>query len=147
MKEAAILTIDETTLLHLVSTFAMVGVIWVCQLVHYPGFRFAARDGFSDYMRFHQLRITFVVLPFMLCELLTAVALGVREENLRSPAFVLSLVLLLLIWASTFFIQSPLHDHLEGGYDEGLLKHLVRSNWFRTLAWSLRAGALWAWLF
>jgi hypothetical protein len=54
-------------------------------------------------------------------------------------------VLLAAIWLSTFAMQVPLHGQLAQGFDEAAHTALVRSNWIRTIGWSLRA-ALAAWL-
>jgi hypothetical protein len=36
----------------------MTGVIWIVQTVHYPLFALLGRDGFGEYAREHQRRIT-----------------------------------------------------------------------------------------
>jgi hypothetical protein len=54
--------------------------------------------------------------------------------------------LLLIIWASTFLLQVPMHRKLGVGFDAEAWRFLVRSNWVRTLAWSLRAGLATVWL-
>jgi hypothetical protein len=46
--------------------------------------------------------------------------------------------LTLIIWASTFFVQVPLHDKLAGGFDSDAHRLLVNTNWIRAVAWSLR---------
>jgi microsomal dipeptidase-like Zn-dependent dipeptidase len=33
----------------------------------------------------------------------------------------------------------PIHDHLTNGYDESAIRRLVRTNWLRTIGWSVRA--------
>ncbi|OZC02533.1 hypothetical protein BSZ36_05815, partial [Rubricoccus marinus] len=49
-----------------------------------------------------------------------------------------------LIWASTAFIQVPLHNALGGAFDAEAHSRLVGTNWIRTVLWSLRAGlVLW----
>ncbi len=49
------------------------------------------------------------------------------------------------IWASTFFVQVPLHEKLGGGFDADVQKRLVSTNWIRTIFWTLR-GALVLWM-
>ena len=58
----------------------------------------------------------------------------------RSVAIV-GAVIVAAIWLSTAAVQMPLHRRLarEGHADEALAA-LVRSNWLRTVLWSLRAG-------
>lgn len=49
------------------------------------------------------------------------------------------LILVIGIFASTFFIQVPLHQKLSVGKDSHLIYRLVRTNWMRTIAWTLKA--------
>jgi hypothetical protein len=44
-----------------------------------------------------------------------------------------------LIWASTLFIQMPIHKRLGRGYDAALIDWLVFSNWLRSGLWSVRS--------
>lgn len=49
------------------------------------------------------------------------------------------LALVVIIWCSTFALQVPCHNRLAGGFDTRIHRRLVRGNWLRTIAWSLRA--------
>jgi hypothetical protein len=49
-----------------------------------------------------------------------------------------------IAWASTAFVQVPLHGTLARGFDEDAHARLVATNWVRTIAWSGHA-ALMAW--
>jgi hypothetical protein len=49
---------------------------------------------------------------------------------------------LLLIWASTFLLQVPLHGILERRHDKQAILLLNATNWIRTLLWSLRLAML-----
>ncbi len=125
---------------HLATTLAMTGVIWFVQLVHYPLFRYASRPTFSDFADAHQRRTSWVVMPLMLTELASAVALvWWVAPPARTPALV-ALVLLLVIWLSTFFVLVPLHRRLSRGFDARAARRLVGTNWIRTAAWSARAA-------
>ena len=127
----------------LASTFAMTGVIWLVQVVQYPGF---SRDSACDFRSFHAHHcrsIGFVVGPLMSVELLTSLVLAVSA----SPAWFWwsMLAALVTIWLSTGFVQGPLHSRLarEGPRPE-LLELLIRWNWLRTLLWTARsAGLVW----
>jgi hypothetical protein len=48
--------------------------------------------------------------------------------------------LLVVVWASTFFLLVPAHDLLARGFDANVHARLVSSNWIRTFAWSARAA-------
>ena len=125
---------------HLVGTLLMVGIIWFVQIVHYPLMARVGAEQFREYSRQHQRRTSWVVAGPMLLEALTAGALiWWQPARLLSPAFAVALGLLLVIWISTAFWQIPLHEKLAQGFDELRIRQLVRSNWFRTIAWSSRA--------
>jgi len=125
--------------LHCASTLALLGLIWFVQVVHYPLFSLVGREHFVEYERLHQMRTTWVVAPLMSIEALTASLILV--SNLTSPERTLAWfgwILLLLIWLSTAFLQVPLHRRLAAGYDSQTATRLVRSNWVRTIAWTVR---------
>lgn len=132
-------------LAHGASTLMLVGLIWTVQRVHYPTFHHVAPAGFDAFAVFHQRRISLVVVPLMLVELATAVLLLVyRPAPLPSWWAMTGLALLALIWASTFAIQVPLHGRLARGHDERAIERLVKTNWLRTVLWTLR-GMLVVW--
>ena len=128
------------------STFALAGLIWTIQLVHYPAFRYIFEPQFMDFEAFHQRQISWVVVPLMVVELATtAVLLGWRPSGLPLPFTIAGALLVLAIWACTFAVQVPLHNRLAHGYDRVAIDALINSNWIRTVLWSLRAGLLlWA---
>jgi hypothetical protein len=133
-------------MLQLVSTLGMVGVIWFVQVVHYPLFGKVGNGGFREYERDHQRRTTFVVAPLMLTEALTAAALlWIRPDGIPTSLAVAGLGLVALLWASTFFWQVPAHERLAKSFDSATHLRLVRSNWLRTVAWSVR-GVLVCWM-
>lgn len=131
---------DVVLMIHLVSTLVMTGVIWVIQLVHYPLFQLVGREEFAAYERSHQVRISFIVIPAMFTELGAAAGLAIVLPGDRQAWALIGLALLGVIWLSTFFIQVPCHDRLARGFDEAAWRRLVRSNWLRTIAWTVRTG-------
>ena len=58
----------------------------------------------------------------------------------RRGAVWAGLALLAVIWLSTALVQVPLHRRLQGGFDAAAHRRLVRTNWLRTAAWTLRAA-------
>jgi hypothetical protein len=118
------------------ATWAMCGVIWFVQLVHYPLFNRYAADSFREAMAAHQRRTTWVVVPPMVVELVTAVGLAVIRTG---PAELAGVVLLTVIWLTTATVMVPLHDRLaRGGPDRLVTRRLVVVNWLRTVAWTAR---------
>ncbi len=124
---------------HLASTLVMVGIVWFVQIVHYPLMAYVGSGLFRNYSKLHQTLTTLVVAGPMLIEAFTAIILFAWFPPLRSSwAFLAAAALLGLIWVSTVFWQMPLHHSLLAGYDEQLIRRLVRTNWLRTVAWSVR---------
>jgi hypothetical protein len=131
--------VTPVLLVHTGATLAMVGLIWFVQVVHYPLFDLVGEDRFRDYGRAHQRRVTRIVAPLMLAEAGTAVwLLASRPASVSAWQAWGGLLLLALIWISTGWIQVPLHSRLLVGYDTGIVRRLVASNWIRTLAWTAR---------
>lgn len=138
---------DLILIVQAVASGAMCGLIWFVQAVHYPLFGLLSGDGSRDFASEHQRRTTPVVLPFMLAELATAAAVAVwPPSGVGRAAAVAGLGLVALIWLSTFLVQVPLHGRLAAeGHTPGTVMRLVRGNWIRTIAWTLRA-LLAAWM-
>lgn len=123
----------------------MLGVILIVQGVHYPLFDHVGTETYAAYQAAHMRRITWIVLPAMSVELLTTVWL-VWDPPALVPTWQVwtGLTLVGVIWLSTALLQVPLHETLTRGFDAQTHRLLVRTNWIRTLAWTLRAGlALW----
>ncbi|WP_412067826.1 hypothetical protein [Rubrivirga sp. IMCC43871] len=132
-------------LANLGATLALVGLIWTIQVVHYPLFAGVGESGWAAYEAAHQSRITLVVGPLMVIEIVSAAWLVFeRPALLPGWSVVLGATLVAVIWASTAFIQVPLHSALASTFDADAHARLVATNWVRTLAWTARGGlALW----
>ena len=132
-------------LIHLGVTLVLVGLIWIVQVVHYPLFAGVGAGGWAAYEAAHQARITLVVGPLMVAELATAVWLVLAPPaGVPAWAVLVGAGLVGVIWASTAFVQVPLHNALGGGFDPSAHARLVATNWVRTAAWTARGGlVLW----
>ena len=98
---------------HAAATWFMVGLIWFVQVVHYPLFAGVGETGFAAYEARHQRLTTFVVLPPMLVELVSALAIAVLlPAGVSRPLALVGVGLVGLIWASTFLLQVPCHAKL-----------------------------------
>ncbi len=131
---------DQLLVIHAAVSWALFGLIWTIQVVHYPLFKEVGKESFIAYHGRHMRFITWVVGPLMLAEVGSAAVLLFLGEN--SLLFWVSLAGLALVWISTVFSQVPLHGKLVLGYDVELIYRLVRGNWWRTLGWSIRAICL-----
>lgn len=127
-------------ILQIFSTLALTGVIWIIQLVQYPFFSYIERESFTAYHDAYRFWITPIAAPLMLIELLSAfLILLYPPKEIAFGLLCAGLVLALAVWLSTFFIQVPLHEKLAAGFDADAHLQLVRTNWIRTAAWTLRA--------
>jgi hypothetical protein len=142
MPEPALLLI-----LHAAATWAATGLIWFVQLVHYPSYRDMAEKGFTGFQTRSTARTGFIVGPLIFIEFGTAAYLLWRPPaGIGTIWLWLGAALIVLNLASTVLIQVPLHVRLRATHDPALVELLIRTNWVRTLAWSIRAALVASWL-
>lgn len=103
-------------------------LIWIIQVLHYPSFRFIAKEQFIQFEEFHTRRISYIVIPLMLLEIIFLFL------NFRLLLF----FIVGLIWLSTFLLQVPCHRKLSKGFDLNVIEKLIMTNWTRTSLWSLK---------
>ncbi len=130
--------------IHLLFSLYMLGLIWFVQIVHYPLFAKIKADNFVDYEQQHTHKTSFITAPPMLVELATAILL--LYLNFGDLLHWINTIGVIGLWVSTFFIQVPLHQQLSQNHDTNTIQKLVRSNWIRTIIWTLR-GLLLVFLF
>jgi DMSO reductase anchor subunit len=92
----------------------------------------------DELIRWHKKytpRITFLVLPLMLGQLMLYGALLQEGKTFYSIG---SFGLVLMAWLLTFTVFVPRHKEISNGtYSEKTLSQLVQFNWGRTLLWTL----------
>jgi len=129
------MTVSAALLVHAAATFALVGLIWIVQVVLYPLFSRVGPDRFVEYHTAHCRRIGFLVGVLIPVEAVTAVLVVLAEPG---AAAVVGLSLVAVNLLATAFLAVPLHDRLARGFDATAHRRLVRTNWLRTTAWSAR---------
>ena len=130
-------------IIHIVATFFMTGLIWFVQVVHYPLFSKVVDADFVHYEEIHMRTTSYVVMPAMLLELLSMPLLVyLQPEWLSAWWFWVDGIGLGIIWLSTFLFQVPQHTRLLKSKDLKTIHQLVRTNWIRTVIWTLRSGVL-----
>lgn len=113
----------------------LVALIWIVQLVIYPSFLYYSRDNLKRWHDKYTNRITYVVLPLMLGQLITAAAQIWMEVNWFT---IISVVIVCLLWLSTFLKFVPLHNKITAGsFQNQTLVDLDRLNWGRTVLWTI----------
>ncbi|MEO0649491.1 MAG: hypothetical protein AAFZ65_02285 [Planctomycetota bacterium] len=132
-------------LVNALSTWYLVGLIWLVHAVHYPLMAQVGEERFVAYERAHTARITPVVGPAMGLELVTSGWLAFEPPP--QPAAVwwwVAFGLCASTWALTGLVAVPCHGQLADGFDPDAHRRLMVANRWRTLAWSARGGLV-AW--
>jgi len=117
-------------LLNLFLSSFMCGVIWLVQILIYPSFKLATD---RKYHEFHIKTISIVVMPIMLMELGASIYLYFMA---KSYITLFVLILLIMIWLSTFFLQVPQHRLVQEDSSPALIEKLISSNWIRSCLWT-----------
>ncbi len=130
-------------LIQLAATLFLTGLIWCIQIVHYPLFDSVGDLGYTRYHKRHMRRITPIVFPPMLAELLTSASMfWFAPPHVPQWSIALGFSLVILIWLSTMLLQVPAHRLLEKQFARPAYVRLCRSNWIRTCAWTVRSALL-----
>lgn len=135
---------DYTVLkIHYSLTLYMTGLIWIIQMIHYPLFKLVGAENYTAYHQNHIQRTSLVIAVPMLLEMLTALYLILKTDFYRQDIlFLVSTGVILIIWLVTFLISVPQHNILVKGFNQTAFEVLVKTNWIRTLAWTIRAFLL-----
>lgn len=128
---------DPATITHAFAVFALFGLIWTIQLVHYPMFKFVEAPHWPHFHRIHSRNITFIVFPLMLVELLTSLKLYLENDAFSN---LLALVCAATVWLVTIIIFIPLHNKVATRPLPSALAHLCHFNWIRTVVWTIAAA-------
>jgi len=110
------------------------------QVVHYPLLRQVGGSQYVLHQHKHMQLTSYVVGPLMFTELGASICLLLLfPEGVLGSLASIGLALLVVIWCSTLLLQGPRHEQLRCGWNEEAHRGLVRSNWIRTIAWTLRS--------
>lgn len=121
----------------LVLTAMLTGLIWTIQLINYPQLQMVGAQDYSAFHQFHIRAITPLVAPLMIAELILC-SLNLYQKNLPIQLGIASLILVLIVWATTFFLSVPLHEKMVLAKNLESIHKLVSTNWMRTIAWSVK---------
>ena len=132
---------DVLLLAHAASTAALAGLIWTVQLVVYPGFGEVGRTpAWAAVHAAHTRRTGLLVcLPWAVQGLTLALLLVRRPDGVPLPLLLGVAALAAVPVLVTATVSVPAHRRLSRGWDDGTWRRLVRTNWWRTAAWT--AGA------
>lgn len=115
--------------------FGLLILIWMTQLIVYPGFTYMQKDDLLQWHRRYTVSISMIVMPLMLSQL------GMHLFGLFTSFSVfrfIDVLLILMIWINTFIKMVPIHNKIARGIQvSDNAKKLVIANWFRTVSWTL----------
>lgn len=126
---------------NLAGTSLMVGFIWTIQLLTYPMMKAVPPEGFVAFELMHRNRVTAVLAVLAPTEIVAAAGVAAFVDEVPSWLSIGSGALLVAIWVSTLLYYAPLHMQLSTGFDPAVHRRLVRTNWVRTAAWTVRGAA------
>ena len=124
---------------HLAAVWFLVGLVWMVQVLVYPGFAaVGARDGWRDHHDRHTRLMGLVVTgPWAVQGVTTAWLLVNRPDGVGLGLVATAAACGVVTVAVTVAVSVPCHRRLSGGYDAAVLRRLVVTNWWRTAAWTL----------
>jgi len=115
--------------------FGMVILIWLVQLVIYPGLCYYSTSDVAIWHQKYTPRVSYVVMPLMVGQLVIAIIQVTKSAELYT---VFSLSTVLILWLSTFIQFVPLHSKISQSQNcDGIPQKLVKRNWLRTILWTL----------
>lgn len=127
--------LDHLSTIRILADFGLVVLIWMVQLIVYPGFLFYSEEDLLKWHSYYTPRITVVVAPLMFVQMGIAIYLSVFEFSLVNLIY---LFLVLSTWVSTFAYFVPLHHKIERKVDlKPSAQRLTHGNWLRTFQWTL----------
>lgn len=118
--------------------FGLLVLIWIIQLVVYPSFSYYPNNDLLRWHKKYTLRIGYIVMPLMVVQLILSVLQSVQNLTMFN---VFDLVLILMVWLSTFLQFVPLHHKISSNFiEDKILDKLVSRNWQRTILWTIIFG-------
>ena len=125
--------------LQIAVTGYLVGLIWLIQLIHYPAFRHIESSCWNQFHQAHSAALGLLAGGPMVISLLVGVWLAYTAGDVRQYVVVGCEI---LAWLVTFGLSVPEHTRLAKAKDGAAIARLIRWNWVRTLAWTVKLAVL-----
>lgn len=123
----------------LVIDFGLVVLIWLVQLIIYPGFAYLSSEQMAVWHPRYTGLISGIVGPLMLAQVV-CVGWPLLSGRVSWPT-ALSVGLVAFVWWSTAMQAVPLHNRIDTGTNlPETVTRLIAVNWYRTVAWTLLFG-------
>ncbi len=133
------MTVSSAATFQLAVSAYLVGLIWLVQLIHYPAFRSIAADAWTAFHQAHSAALGLLAGGPMIISLLLGCWLAYTAGDTRQYAV---LGCEIVAWIVTFGLSVPQHQRLAKAKDDVAITRLIRGNWLRTGAWTLKLGLL-----
>jgi len=122
-------------LLRILLDFGMVVLIWLVQLVIYPSMRYYPPQDLRRWHKKYMRNSPIVIIPLMIGQFVITCIQVYQNQNSYT---IISLAILIILWAHTFYQFVPLHNAVKNTQiPEKITLKLVKLNWWRTFLWSL----------
>lgn len=119
--------------LQLMVDSGLVILIWLVQLIIYPSFHYINAETFTSWHNHYTRAISVIVSPLMLLQATLELYHLFRGE----PDW-FRLLLIATIFTTTFLLSVPCHKQLQNaGKNGAVITRLVKTNWPRTVLWTL----------
>lgn len=129
MKEA----METIALVQVMVDSGLFVLIWLVQLIIYPSFQYTQDRDFVGWHRRYAAMISLFVVPLMFLQLGVEAAAYIGQDVRW-----LRILVLIIVWGATFALSVPCHSRLQNyGKNIAVIRRLVRTNWIRTLGWSI----------
>jgi len=99
-------------IIRLLLDFGLVVLIWMIQRIVYPSFLHYSAEDLVTWHKEYTSRFSVIVIPLMFGQLSISVYQLITGTSLYT---VISLVIIVLIWISTFFQFVPIHSNISKG--------------------------------
>lgn len=129
---------NQLLLFKLITDSGLLILIWLVQLIIYPGFRYYKPEQLTKWHGIYTGRITMLVLPLMLSQLILSIWIAFEQQ--WSMYCLINLILVAFTWVITFTTFVPLHQKIDfqNLKDKSpIVDKLVSYNWLRTFIWTL----------
>lgn len=125
----------QIDIIRLLLDFGLVVLIWIIQRIVYPSFLHYTAGNLVTWHRMYTSRFSTIVIPLMFGQLGVSMYQVFTNTNFYTLS---SLVIIILIWISTFAIFVPIHAIISNEKStKSDLVSLVNKNWMRTILWTL----------
>ncbi len=122
--------------LRLAIDFGLMVLIWMVQLLIYPGFQYLHPSSFQKWHGKYARNMTFIVAPQMIGQIGIAIYFLYKYPEMFASNVIYA-ILIALTWITTFLIFIPIHSELDKrGFNSSLCLQLTRKNWIRVVAWT-----------